>query len=84
MVIGIDGKIAMLNPAAEHIFGMSPEDVGKAYADVFLMQEKNDALNEIILNTIYEKARANKVPVDFERDGTVISLLLTTSCLYHD
>lgn len=84
MVIGIDGKIAMLNPAAERILGMSSEDVGKAYADVFLMQEKNDALNEIILNTIYEKARANKVPVDFERDGAVISLLLTTSCLYHD
>lgn len=84
MVIGIDGKIAMSNPAAEHILGMRPEDVGKAYVDVFLMQEKNDAFNEIILNTIYEKAKADKVPVDFERDGAVVNLLLTTSCLYHD
>lgn len=40
MVIGIDGKIAMLNPAAERILGVKPEDVGKAYIDVFLMQEK--------------------------------------------
>lgn len=84
MVIGIDGKIAMLNPAAEHILGMKPEDVGKTYTDVFLMQEKNDAFNEIILDTIYEKAKADRTPVDFEKDGKMISLLLTTSYLYHD
>ena len=84
MVIGIDGKIAMLNPAAERILGMKPEDVGKSYMNVFLMQEKNDAFNEIILDTIYEKAKADQAPVDFVRDGTTISLLLTTSYLYID
>ena len=84
MVIGIDGKIAMLNPAAERILGVKPEDVGKAYIDVFLMQEKNDAFNEIILDTIYEKAKADQAPVDFVKDGAIISLLLTTSYLYHD
>ena len=84
MVIGIDGKIAMLNPAAERILGMKPEDIGKSYMSVFLMQEKNDAFNEIILDTIYEKAKADQAPVDFVRDGMTISLLLTTSYLYID
>ncbi|MDE6662442.1 MAG: response regulator [Lachnospiraceae bacterium] len=84
MVIGIDGKIAMLNPAAERILGMKPEDVGKSYMSVFLMQEQNDAFNEIILDTIYEKAKADQAPVDFVRDGVTISLLLTTSYLYID
>lgn len=84
MVIGIDGKIAMLNPAAERILGMKPEDVGKSYMSVFLMQEQNDAFNEIILDTIYEKAKVDQAPVDFVRDGMTISLLLTTSYLYID
>lgn len=84
MVIDMDGKIAMLNPAAERILGVKLEDVGKAYMAVFLMQENNDAFNEIILNTIYEKEKADQVPVDFERDGMTISLLLTTSYLYND
>lgn len=84
MVIGIDGKIAMLNPAAERILGLKPDDVGKAYMHVFLMEEENDAFNEIILDTIYEKAKADQAPVDFVRDGTTINLLLTTSYLYFD
>ena len=84
MVIGSDGKIAILNPAAERILGLKPEDVGKAYMNVFLMEEKNDAFNEIILDTIYERAKADQAPVDFVREGTTISLLLTTSYLYID
>ena len=84
MVIGMDGEIVMLNPSSEHMLGVKPEDIGKTYMAVFLMQEENDTFNEIILNTIFEKKRADRVPVDFVRDGTTISLLLTTSYLYHD
>ncbi len=84
MVIDRNGNIAMLNPAAERILGLKPEDVGNSYMSIFLMQENNDAFNEIILDTIYEKARADQAPVDFERDGMIISLLLTTSYLYSE
>ena len=84
MVIDKDGNIAMLNPATERILGLKPGDVGNSYMSVFLMQENNDAFNEIILDTIYEKASADQVPVDFERDGMMISLLLTTSYLYNE
>lgn len=84
MVIGMNGEIVMLNPAAQHMLGVTPEDIGKIYGAVFLMQEENDAFNEVILNTVYEKTKADRVPIDFVRDGTATSLLLTTSYIYNN
>lgn len=84
MAIRLDGRIVMLNPAAERMLGITHEDIGKAYSDLFFSDVENDAFNEIILNTIYEKARANKTPVDFVKGGAVISLLMTTSYIYND
>ena len=83
MVVSMGGRIVMLNPAAERILGIAPEDIGKTYTELFLIDEKNDAFNETILNTIYEKAKAQKVPVDFAKDGRTINLLLTTSYIYN-
>lgn len=84
MVIDMNGEIVMLNPAAQHILGVMPEDVGKTYGAVFLLREENDAFNEIILNTVCEKTRADRVPVEFVRDGATASLLLTTSYIYNN
>ena len=84
MVIGMKGEIVMLNPAAQQMLGVTPADIGKIYGAVFLTQEENDAFNEIILNTVYEKTKADCVPVDFMRDGTATSLLLTTSYIYNN
>lgn len=84
MVIGMNGEIVMLNPAAQRILGVAPEDIGKSYGAVFFMQEENDLFNEIILNTIYEKTKADRVPADFVHDGVRTSLLLTTSYIYNN
>lgn len=84
MVVGMGGQLVMLNPAAECMLGIAPEDIGKAYKDIFLTEAENDAFNEVILNTVYEKTKADRVPVDFVKNGTKTSLLLTTSYIYHD
>ena len=84
MIVGMGGQIVMLNPEAERILGIAPEDVGKTYVDLFLTDEGNDAFNEIILNTVYEKTKANKVPVDFVKGGTITNLLLTTSYIHNE
>lgn len=84
MVVGMGGRIVMLNPAAEQLLGLTSQDIGKTYMELFLMESENDAFNEIILNTVYERARASKEPVDFAKGGTKISLLLTTSYIYHE
>lgn len=84
MVIGMNGEIVMLNSSAQQILCVTQEDIGKTYGAVFLLREENDAFNEIILNTVYEKTKADRVPVDFVRDGAITSLLLTTSYIFNN
>lgn len=65
MVISKNGKITMLNPAAERMLGLTQEDIGSLYVSIFLTREGTDAFNEVILDTIYEKGKVSNMPVDY-------------------
>ena len=82
MVISMKGKIAMLNPAAERILGLTQEDIGNSFVNVFLTREGTDDFNEVILDTVYEKQKVSNMPVDYMLEGQVRNLSLTTSYIH--
>lgn len=84
MVISMKGKITMLNPAAEHILGLTQEDIGNSFINVFLTREGTDDFNEVILDTIYEKDKVSNMPVDYMLEGETRNLSLTTSYIHSD
>lgn len=84
MVISKNGKITMLNPAAERMLGLTQEDIGSLYVSIFLTREGTDAFNEVILDTIYEKGKVSNMPVDYTLDGKTINLSLTTSYIHNE
>lgn len=84
MVISMNGKITMLNPAAKHMLGLTQEDIGNSFINVFLTREGTDDFNEVILNTIYEKGKVNNKPVDYMLAGELRNLSLTTSYIHNE
>ncbi len=84
MVISMNGKITMLNPAAEHMLGLTQEDIGNSFINVFLTREGTDSFNEVILDTIYEKEKVSNKPVDYVLYGEIRNLSLTTSYIHND
>ncbi|MCM1468201.1 MAG: response regulator [Alistipes sp.] len=84
MVISMKGKITMLNPAAERILGLTQEDIGNSFINVFLTREGTDDFNEVILDTIYEKDKVSNMPVDYMLEGETRNLSLTTSYIHSD
>lgn len=84
MVISMNGKITMLNPAAEHILGLTQENIGDSYINIFLTREGTDSFNEVILDTIYEKEKVRNMPVEYTLEGKLKNLSLTTSYIHND
>ncbi len=84
MVISMNGKITMLNPAAEHMLGLTQEDIGDSFINIFLTREGTDSFNEVILDTIYEKEKVSNKPVDYLLRGENRNLSLTTSYIHND
>lgn len=84
MVISMNGKITMLNPAAEHMLGLTQEDIGDSFINVFLTREGTDSFNEVILDTIYEKEKVRNMPVDYVLSGETRNLSLTTSYIHNE
>lgn len=84
MVISMNGKITMLNPAAEHMLGLTQEDIGDSFINIFLTREGTDSFNEVILDTIYEKEKVSNKPVDYLLGGENRNLSLTTSYIHND
>lgn len=84
MVISMKGKITMLNPAAERILGLTQEDIGDSFINVFLTREGTDDFNEVILDTVYEKEKVSNKPVDYVLEGETRNLSLTTSYIHND
>ncbi len=79
MVLSMNGKITMLNPAAKQMLGLSEEDIGNTFINVFLTREGTDDFNEAILASIYEKEKVSNMPVNYTLDGELRNLTLTTS-----
>ncbi len=84
MVISMNGKITMLNPAAEHMLGITQDDIGDSFINVFLTREGTDDFNEAILDTVYEKEKVSNKPIDYMLEGEIRNLSLTTSYIHND
>ena len=84
MVISMKGKITMLNPAAERMLGLTQEDIGDSFINVFFTREGTDAFTEAILDTVYEKEKVSNMPVDYLLEGETRNLSLTTSYIHND
>lgn len=85
MVIGFDGVIHYLNPAAEKILERDFDDIsGKAFAQVFFEYAENDAFNQTILNVIYDNDRTHEEIVDYYTGAKTKQLHVTTSFLKYD
>lgn len=53
MIIGLDGIVQYMNPAAEMILNKKEDELtGKKIASVFFMDSRNDAFNQTILDAI--------------------------------
>jgi PAS domain S-box-containing protein len=82
MTIGLDGRILTINTAAEAILGLGDPDVLKrSFAELFLVQEENDAFNQAILNAIYDANTIHNKIVHWHSGDKVLTLELTTSFL---
>jgi len=82
MTIGIDGQILTFNAAAESILGLrGPDVLQKSFAELFLIQEENDAFNQTILNAIYDANTIHDKIVRWHRGDAVLTLEVTTSFL---
>lgn len=84
MVLSMNGRITMLNPAAEQMLGLSGENIGDTFINVFLTREGTDDFNEAILASIYEKEKVSNMPVNYMLAGEVKNLTLTTSYIMKD
>ncbi|MCM1103823.1 MAG: response regulator [Clostridium sp.] len=84
MVISMNGKITMLNQAAEQMLGLTQEDIGNSFANVFLTREGTDSFTEVILDTVYEKEKVSNMPVDYTLAGENRNLSLTTSYIHNE
>ena len=84
-VIGLDfhGRIISFNQAASDILGFDAQDVlGKAYFEVFFKYPGNEAMNDIVLQSIHETLSTTYKEIDFLRkDGKKVPLGLMTSIL---
>jgi len=82
MTIGLDGQILTFNTAAESILGLrGPDILQKSFAELFLIQEENDAFNQTILNAIYDANTIHDKIVRWHRGDAVLTLEVTTSFL---
>lgn len=82
MIIGLDGRVAEMNPAAAVILGKKPEELqGKPFAASFFEYEENDAFNQTVLDAVYEAGVAHKSIVPYYTGEITKYLSITTSYL---
>ena len=78
MAIGLDGRIAYLNPAAEAILGLDGARVlGMRFAAAFFGRSENDEFNQTVLDAIYdpEVKHTSLAPYDTGAETRRLSVL---------
>jgi len=85
LAIGSDGKIITFNAAAAKIFLIDEKDyVGEHFTKIFsefLLDPRNDELNDAILSAIYESTTTHHKDVKYYSNGTCKSLLVSSTAL---
>lgn len=82
MILGLDGKVVEVNPAACAILNKSAEElVNNPFALSFFEYEENDGFNQTILDAVYEAGVAHKNIVRYYTGEKNKYLSVTTSYL---
>ncbi len=85
MVIGLDGKIVDVNPAALTILAKKEEQlINKSFAAAFFGFEENDDFNQLILDSVYDSDKAHKDVAPYFTGTQQKYLSVTTSYLQND
>lgn len=82
VVLGLDGAIQTVNPAAERILGRSAEALlGRKIATAFYEYSENDAFNQAVLDAVYDPASLHRHLVPFFTGSETRQLHMTTAYL---
>ena len=82
MVLGLDGRIQTVNPAAEKILGRSAEALtGRKIATAFYEYSENDPFNQAVLDAVYDPTTLHRHLVPFYTGSETRQLHMTTAYL---
>ena len=82
VVLGLDGTIQTVNPAAERILGRSAEALlGRKIATAFYEYSENDGFNQAVLDAVYDPASLHRHLVPFFTGSETRQLHMMTSYL---
>ncbi len=80
--IDMNGRILTFNKAAGSLLGLDPETtVGASFAEIFLLEERLEDFNEIVLKAIYEHEAVHAHDLVIEVDGRAVYLHVSSSFL---
>ena len=83
LTLGLDGRIGMVNPAAEAILGMPKEEMqGRSFSAVFFGREENDLFNQTVLDAVYDPDSKHESVVPYYDGKGLRRLRVTTSFLH--
>lgn len=83
LTLDLEGRLITINPAAGRLLGLAPAAVtGRTYAEVFLLEEAFEPLNEVLLQALYEPAVTHEREVALVLpDGAAADLMVRTTLL---
>lgn len=85
MIVGFDGTILEVNPAAAGILGKTEEDLaGKKFYSEFFEYQENDAFNQAVLDAVYDANISHKNLVPYHDGQSTKQLHVTTSFLKNE
>ncbi|WMS42988.1 adenylate/guanylate cyclase domain-containing protein [Acuticoccus sp. MNP-M23] len=87
VAIDLTGRIITFNEAAGRILGKAPDDVlGQAFAEEFLLEERFDDFNELVLRAVYEHEVVHSTDIVLaaaDESGEPVDLRVSSSFLTH-
>ena len=85
LAIGFDGRIVLVNPAAERILNRTSQELtGHKFAACFFGSEENDAFNQTVLDAVYDPSATHENIVAYNNGLQTRQLHVTTAFLHDD
>lgn len=83
--IDLSGRILTFNEAAGRMLGLVPaETIGQFFAEVFLLEERFEAFNEVVLKAIYEDEATHSHDLTISNDDRRVDLHVSSTFLLDD